>query len=208
MVLGCDHSTQARAGKGLSRKYCRRHVEHYRRHGSYSKPSYSAGELRGWRSAALQWLLTNAETAEVCEAVEQVRVLYNRAGAVQEAFRLAGRLPEERARATWAWLRERGVDPMVLLAAWLAVTLRHREDPQPERKINYRWVQAAKLLHRMAGGTRKRWERERPDGTVAVTVLEKYPASRGRVLWHLGEALADAARPIEARAKAEITREG
>lgn len=205
MVLDCDQPTQAHARSGLNRHYCQRHVEHYRRHGSYSKRSYTAAELKGWRSGALRWLQANAALPEVREAAERVRTLYMRGGRPEEAFRLAGRSPEVRARNTWAWLRARQVDPLVPLAAWLAVSLRHREDPQPERKVEYRWVQAGKLLHRMAGGAHKRWTREGPGGTVQETVLHKYPASRGRVLRHLGEALATAAKPLEQRALSEIT---
>ena len=62
-------------------------------------------------------------------------------------------------------------------------------DPQAERKTEYKRVQAAKLIHRMASGTHKRWERKLPDGTPIVEEMHKYPASRGRVLRHIGKQL-------------------
>lgn len=192
-VLDCGQPTTTSEGKGLNRHYCRRHVEHFRRHGSYSKPSYTAAELNGYRVAALAWLQEHRDLPEVREAVERMRTLYWRGGRPEEAFRLAGKPPRERATIVWARLRARNVDPLVPLAAWLAVTLRHGADLQPERRQEFRWVQAAKIVHRISGGTHKRWGQ----GEHARAIeLHKYPASRGRVLRHVGEALAHAAKPL------------
>lgn len=198
VVLDCGQPTMARNRTGLSQAYCKRHVEHYRRHGSYLKSSYTVAELKGYRAAALSWLQSHSQLAEVRQAVERIGVLYRRAGRPVEAFRLAGMSPEDRAHALWARLSAREVPVFGVLSVWLAVCLRHRSDPQPERKVEFRWVQAAKVLHRMAGGSHKRWEREVADGSVQVTELHKYPASRGRVLRHVGEALATAGKPLEA----------
>lgn len=197
-VLDCTLPTDARAGRGLNRAYCRRHAEHYRRHGSYSKPSYRAAELRPYREAALRWLEANSGLLAVREAREAIVTLYARGGVPEEAFRLPGKPPSERAAKVWARLRVRRVDPAVPLAIWMAVQLRHQDDHQPERKLRYRLVQAAKWLHRLAGGTHKRWEQYDSSGQLRVVELHKYPASRGLVLWHLGSALARAARPLEA----------
>jgi hypothetical protein len=71
----------------------------------------------------------------------------------------------------------------------LAVELVILDDPQAERKEHFKWVQAAKLVHRMASGSHKRWEREINNGKVEVTELHKYPRSRGRVLIHIGQQL-------------------
>lgn len=197
-VLDCTLPTDARVGRGLNRAYCRRHAEHYRRHGSYSKPSYRAAELRPYREAALRWLAANRELLAVREAREAITTLYARGGAPEEAFRLAGRPPAERASKVWARLRVRQVDPSVPLAIWISVQLRHQDDHQPERKLRYRLVQTGKGLHRLAGGTHKRWEQYDSNGKLRVVELHKYPASRGLILWHLGSALARAARPLEA----------
>ena len=59
-------------------------------------------------------------------------------------------------------------------------------------------MQTGKGLHRLAGGTHKRWEQYDSNGKLKVVELHKYPASRGLILWHLGSALARAARPLEA----------
>jgi len=119
-----------------------------------------------------------------------------------EAFRLAGMTPTERAKAIWAKLRKEKVDPLKVLAAWMSVNMRLRDDPQPDRHEEYRHVQVAKLIHRMAGGTHKRWERERADGSVEVTQLHRHPVSRGVILRVIGRDLADACRILRGNAVA------
>lgn len=113
-----------------------------------------------------------------------------------EAFRLSGLKPEQRALAAWARLREAGVDSVKPLAAWLSIEAAIAADIQPERKREYKLVQAAKLVHRMASGTHKQWERTSPNGQVKVVEMHRYPHSRGRVLRHLGEQLEQAAKGL------------
>lgn len=185
----CPNRTTADRGEGLNRLYCRKHVEHYRRHGSYVKSSYGAAELRPYRKRAANWLLENSGHPPVMRALAAIQGIYRSAGAPVEAFRLAGKSPADRAKAIWAKLRERGVDPIQVVAAWVAVGLCLADDPQPDRHDEYRLVQAAKVLHRLAGGTHKRWERERLDGSIEATVLHKHPSSRGLVLRNLGRHL-------------------
>ena len=64
----------------------------------------------------------------------------------------------------------------------IAIDMRLRNNLQVDRHDEYRQVQAAKLTHRMAGGAHKCREHERPDGSVEVSVLHKYPVSRGQML--------------------------
>jgi hypothetical protein len=189
-VYPCTNGTTADRGEGLNRLYCRKHIEFYRRHGSYVKRSYGAGEIRPYRLKALQWLRAHDDEPSVRLSVAEVQRLFRSAGAPIEAFRLPGRTPAERARAMWAQLRTHEVDPLEVLAVWLAIDMRLRDDPQLDRHDEYRQVQAAKLIHRMAGGTHKRWERERPNGSIEVSELHKHPVSRGQVLRVLGRGLA------------------
>lgn len=196
-VLGCTGMTRAHLQQGLDRNYCSKHVAHYLRHGSYSKPSYRAADLTGPRAFALEWLFANATRPEVASARELVLDKYHQAGRAEPAFRLAGKPPQVRAKNTWAALAERRVEPGQLLAAWIAVQLAHQSDPSPERKREYRLVQTAKLLNRLAGGTHREWRHMTASGQETVTKLRKYPASRGRVLRHLGASLEDVARPLE-----------
>lgn len=171
-------------------------MDHYKRHGSYFKGSYSAAELKPYRRRAIQWLDLHRQDASVVEAIHGVEALYRRAGHRVEAFRLAGKSPEERANAMWASLRERMVDPAEVLACWLAVVMKIENDPQRDWHEEYRNVQLGKLLHRKAGGTHKRWERELPDGRKCVTEFHKHPNSRGRVLRILGEQVAKACKGL------------
>jgi hypothetical protein len=120
--------------------------------------------------------------------------LYQSAGPHIEAFRLRGLSPQDRAKAHWARMRKAEADPRQVVAAWLAVEMVIADAPQPVTTKEFRQVQVAKIVHRMASGTHKRWEREVSDpawsGLRSKTVVEEkhwYPRSRGRVLRHIGE---------------------
>lgn len=185
----CTGRTTADRGEGLNRLYCRRHIEFYRRHGSYVKGSYTAAQLKPFRSKALHWLHANESEPFVRSAHAAIDRLYRSAGAPIEAFRLAGKTPAQRANAVWARLRTSGTSTTQVLASWLAVDLCIREDAQPDRHEEYTQVQVGKLVHRLAGGSHRRWEYEREDGSVEVTELHKHPVSRGRILRLLGAQL-------------------
>jgi len=195
-AIGCSQPTTAIRKQGLNGLYCRRHVEAYRRHGSYFKRSYGAGSLRPYRLRAAAWIEQHRDEPATAEALREVSKLYRKAGPHVEAFRLAGKPPAERASALWASLRERHVDPVDVVACSLAIVLRMKDDPQPDRNDEFREVQVAKLLHRLAGGSHKRWENERPDGRVSLTELHKHPNSRGRVLRVVGRQVMKAAAPL------------
>lgn len=87
VVQDCERPTSARAGAGLNRNYCKIHVEHYKRHGSYSKASYRAPELRPHLAKAMAWLAAHEASRDVQEALDRVRTLLHR-GTPEEAFRL------------------------------------------------------------------------------------------------------------------------
>jgi hypothetical protein len=195
-AVGCGKPARAGTSDGLDTRYCRSHAEHFQRHGSPFKRSYTGKELAPYRRAALAWLKANAEQLIVRNAIDRVTGLYRGAGPHIEAFRLRGLPPADRAKAHWARMRKAEVDPIQVVSAWLSVELIIADDPQPLSTNEFRHVQAAKIVHRMASGTHKRWEREVPDPAWAgrrskVVVDEKhwYPRSRGRVLRHIGEDL-------------------
>jgi hypothetical protein len=194
-VVGCANPARAGTEDGLDRRFCRRHYDLYQRHGSPYTGSYSAQQLDPYRKAALNWLTTNGDDIWARNAIERVNGLYNRAGSAVEAFRLRGLSPRERAWATWARLRKAEIDPRRPVAAWLAIELAIADDPQPVQTVEYKQVQAAKLVHRMASGTHKRWEQavssSDTNGRLRKRTVELhvYPRSRGRVLRHIGEDL-------------------
>lgn len=195
-VIGCPHLTTASQAKGLNRLYCRSHEDHHERHGSYIKRSYTAGQLGPHRTEALRALHALSKDPLVKQARLGIETLYATAGAPVDAFRTRGLTPEERARVTWARLRQSGVDPLEPLAAWLAVVAAMEADRQPDHREEFRIVQLGKLVHRMAGGSHRHWQRERPDGSIEVTALHRYPASRGNILRHLGRQIEIAAENI------------
>lgn len=203
-VMGCPNPASAGTDKGLNHLYCRKHEDFYERHGSYTKRSYTASEINPYKKIALGWLKANMDDITVKLAIKGIEALYRNAGAHIEAFRLRGLSPHERAKAAWARLREAKVDPTLPLAAMLAVELVIINDPKAERKHNFKLVQAAKLVHRMASGSHKRWERETNDGKVHVEELHKYPRSRGRVLIHIGHRLEKATELVVAKYFNEI----
>lgn len=186
-VVGCSKPARAGTDDGLDTRFCRSHADHYSRHGSPYKRSYTAKEIAPYRKAALAWLEANKDDMWVRNAVERVTTLYQAAGPHVEAFRLRGLSPEARAKAAWARLRKAAIDPCRVVAAWLAVEMILRDDPQPETKTEFKRVQAAKLVHKMASGTHKLWG----DGPAGIE-MHVYPRSRGRVLRHIGDDLEQA----------------
>ncbi|OGU22314.1 MAG: hypothetical protein A2580_07505 [Hydrogenophilales bacterium RIFOXYD1_FULL_62_11] len=203
-IVGCSRPTTAGTRSGLNRLYCRRHEDHFERHGSHTKASYRAEVLTPYRKTAQAWLEMNTDNPVVQHASASIEALYRNAGPRVEAFRLAGLAPEQKACAAWARLRESRVSPLKPIAAWLAVELAIKADTQPDTKSEFKLVQAAKLVHRMSSGSHKRWERVRPSGQVLVEELHKYPHSRGQVLRHVGKQLGDAADMVSAYHLAEI----
>lgn len=188
-IVGCTEQTPAATGKGLSRRACRRHEDHYGRHGSYTHRTYSGATLAPHRRAALAWLEAHQSDPVVTRGARAVEALYATGGPSVKAGNLPGLSPAERARAAWARMRDAKVTPQAVLAVWLSVVATIAADPSADTRSEFRRVQAAKVLHRMSSGTHRRWEREQADGRVEVTEYHKYPASRGRVLRHIGEQL-------------------
>lgn len=202
-VFGCGRPARAAAGEGLDNRFCRAHAEFFQRHGSPYKRSYTAAELKPFRRAALAWVEANEADRFVANAIHRVRGLYASAGPHVEAFRLRGLPPADRARAAWARLRKAERDPREVVAAWLAIRMAVEADPQPVTTREFMQVQAAKLIHRMASGTHRRWERS--DGVVEMHV---YPHSRGQVLRHVGAALEEAVELLWDRAEVRAQLQG
>jgi hypothetical protein len=196
-IIGCHHPATAGTESGLNRLYCRKHEDHFERHGSYIKRSYRLADIHEHRKEATQWIKTNLHLPEVICAKAAIERLYRQAGPKVEAFRLRGMSPVERAWVAWARLRETGIDPLRPLIAWLTISRTCRFDPQPESKKEFQRVQAAKLLHRLASGSHKQWEHHRKSGKAFIESMHRYPHSRGRVLRHIGAQLEQVARSLE-----------
>lgn len=189
-IIGCGKPARAGTNDGLDEKYCRAHYEHLQRHGSMIKGSYVAKDVNPYRHAVLEWLLANAENMWVADALGRVKGLYQRSGRHIEAFRLRGLSPSDRAKAAWARLRHHEIDPWLVISSWVAIELVVRDDPQPVLTNEFKHVQAAKIVHRMASGTHKKWETASfSRSATRTTELHVYPRPRGRVLRQMGKQL-------------------
>lgn len=197
-VMGCPHPARAGTSNGLDRRFCRKHADHYSRHGSPYRPSYRADELAPARKRVRTWLKENRDHVFVTNAAQRIEGLYSRSGTHTEAFRLSGMSAAERAEKAWARLRESSVTPMKILEAWLVVSALCDGDDTAQTDTEFKRVQAAKQVHRLASGSHRRWEREVPihRGATAttshVTEIHKYPHSRGRILRIIGKDMEEA----------------
>ncbi|MGE0148949.1 MAG: hypothetical protein AB7R87_16380 [Parvibaculaceae bacterium] len=130
---------------------------------------------------------TNADDRWLVNALQRIEGKMRGAGRAIEVRNLRGQPAAEKARSIWARLRDREVAPTEILQSILAVAMYHEADRQPGKK-EYRQVQIAKVLSRMAGGTVKRWPTHYTDPRLPKEkVLRWFPASEGLVLRELGE---------------------
>lgn len=182
---GCRNPTQRVARNGYSHRYCKQHVEHHRRHGSYWFKSFTAAELAPFMRAARAWLKVHADDRRVRSAIASLEGLLQGAGRVENAYSLRGKSAEERARIALARLRKAGIDPMTILERAIAVTACCEAKGIDERQREYRHVQIAKSVHRLASGTHRT--------TSGFSMPSKYPRSEGQVLRRIGERLDDIA---------------
>lgn len=184
-VVGCKAPPGNASGAGLGR-FCRKHLEHYRRHGDPLKGSYRASELAPHRLAAKAWLKINIDNPFVAAAINTIEGEMLNAGPAVEPYRLRGLSTDGKARAVWARMREKGRSPEEVLSAVLAIAMRYATDYQ-RAKPEHRTVQIGKTLNRLGGGTVKRWRVHHTGATETALTLRSFPASEGLVLRRLGE---------------------
>lgn len=184
-VFQCPDPPGNSSGNGLGR-YCRRHLEHLRRHGDVEKGSYKATRVAPYRKTAARWVKRNADDRHVKAALSKIEALKAGAGQAIPPRNLRGVSPADKARSVWARLRNRKVANEAMLSSILGVAMCHAADPQPGKR-EYLRVQIAKVLNRMAGGEVKRWATHYTDPRLPKEkVLKWFPASEGRVLHVLG----------------------
>ena len=150
------------------------------------KGSYGASELAPYKLAAKAWLKRNSNDAFVAAAIGAIEGEMLNAGPAVEPHRLRGLSADDKARAVWARLRERGRSPAEVLAAVLAVAIRYATDYQ-RAKPEHRTVQIGKALNRLGGGKVKRWKLHHNGASQTTQTLRWFPASEGLVLRKLGE---------------------
>ncbi len=178
------------AGLGLAAFHCRKHVEHKARHGSHWHETYSAAELKPYFAAATSYVRLRAESDRFIKtALNAIALLIEESGPTEIATRLKGMSAAKRARIALARLRVARIKPERFVAIVLAVTALIEEDPGSHRTKEFRTVQIAKALHRLASGTHKVWEVEGYNGRNLRTELHAFPRSSGPVLRLIGKAI-------------------
>lgn len=159
VIPSCRNPTMKAAGLGLAAFHCRKHVEHKARHGSHWHGTYSAAELKPYLAAATSYIRSRAQSDRfIKHALNAIGILLEEAGPTEIATRLKGMSPAKRARIALARLRVARIKPERFVAVVLAVTALIEEDPGSHRKKEFRTVQIAKALHRLASGYHRVWE--------------------------------------------------
>lgn len=178
------------AGTGLAAFHCRKHVEHKARHGSHWHGTYSAAELKPYLAAATSYVRLRAESDRfIKQALTDIALLLEEAGPTEIATRLMGMSATRRARIALARLRVAGIKPKRFVAIVLAITALIEEDPGSHRTKEFRVVQIAKALHRLASGYHRVWELQDHKGRSQKIELHAFPRSSGPVLRLIGKAV-------------------
>lgn len=207
-VLGCGRPTMRAAGVGLGAALCKYHNERRARHGSPFAPPIKATDLRPYVKVALAWIRERQKTdltiAHILQCLDGLLWGAAGGGAAPRASDIKGRSPKYRARVAFARLHAAKVPPARLLAVHLGMAACIEDDREAHRVREFRIVQTAKALHRLASGSHWRWEMPLPDGTTAPAELHLYPRSSGRVLRFIGEELDEICRMVAERDQATI----
>jgi hypothetical protein len=148
---------------------------------------------------ALAWIKDHRADTILSHVLLCLRGLLDGAGPVDPAMNLKRRSAEYRAKVAFARLREAGVKPERLLAIHLGVAALVEDDADAHRIREFRIVQTAKAMHRLASGTHRAWDFPLPNGTTAPLELHVYPKSSGRVLRVMGEELEEICDHITSR---------
>lgn len=192
----------AASNTGLAEFHCRYHVQFKARHGSNWHPTYRASDLKPYLQAAARWIKANRERREVAMALYWLKGLTS--GRTELAHRLKGKPARDRARVAFARLHEAGVEPERILQIYLAVCALIEDDAGSHRVEEFRVVQVAKAVHRLASGSHQRWYVPLPNGTTAPLAMHTYPRSSGIVLRIMGRQIEECCREVSDEATEDI----
>lgn len=183
-VFGCPQPAQRAAANGLSHTYCKRHVEHIRRHGHSHMKTPKKAALEPYRKAARNWLARHRGELAVGRVLTALDGMLQNAGRPINAYRLRGETPEARARNVLARNREAGKTGEDLLTIVLALRA-YIAEHGPRGATDYRHTQIAKLMHRISSGSNRT-----PSG---FPIPQKNPRPEGRFMVYLGRRVDDIA---------------
>lgn len=195
-IPGCKRPTMQATGKGLAELHCRYHVQFKARHGSHWCPTYAAPDLKPYLQSAARWIKANREDPQVAMALYWLKGLLQGSGHAELAHRIKGKPARQRARVAFARLHEAGIGPERLLRIYLAVCALIEDDAGSHRVEEFRVVQVAKAVHRLASGSHQHWEVPLPDGRTAPLAMHTFPKSSGFVLRVMGRQIEEACREV------------
>jgi hypothetical protein len=201
-IPGCKRPNQAE-GK-FSAGACRYHIQHKARHGSHWYGTYRASDLKPYIQSARKWVNANSSHGEVVIARLWLRGLLEGAGRVELAHRIKGQSATRRAKFAFARLREAGIEPDRILSIYLAVCALIEDDRGSHRVEEFRVVQVAKAVHRLASGSHQRWDFPLANGTTAPLAMHTYPKSSGIVLRIIGRQIEECCRSVAGVAMEDI----
>jgi len=204
LIPNCGRLTMASSGSGLAQSHCRYHVQFAARHGSHWHATYRAADLQPYLKAAAQWVKANRSDADVVMAALWLKGALEDAGKMELAHRVKGQPAARRARFAFARLREAGIKPDRILSIYLAVCALIEDDRGSHRVEEFRIVQVAKAVHRLASGSHQRWDVPLINGTTAPLIRHTYPKSAGIVLRIMGRQIEECCRTVSERAVDEI----
>ena len=191
-------------GKGHAELHCRYHVQFKARHGSHWCSTYKATELKPYIDAAWCWIAENLEDRYVHLSFANLNGLLQNGWAPIPAFRLKGRNAKERAYVAFARLREAGIPVERLLAVHLGVNALIGDDRGSHRVQEFRIVQVAKALHRLASGYHSEWKKDYEGRNPLNLKFDFYPKSSGIVLREIGAAVEHACAFVTDKAVPDI----
>ncbi|WP_259669283.1 hypothetical protein [Rhizobium lentis] len=147
--------------------------------------------------SAERWIKKHRQDPAYRAAYWQLEYLLAGAGRVDSATNLRGQSAEQRARITFARLRAADIPAQRLIAIYLGVAALIEDDWKSHNVREFRIVQAAKAVHRLASGTHRKWDAWDPrTGGTRPVELHAYPRSSGHVLRKIGAELEKAGNEL------------
>lgn len=203
-VPGCSRLGAHAQAQTMGLLHCRYHIQHKARHGSHWHGTYRASDLQPYLRAAAQWVKANRSHADVTMATLWLKGLLEGAGRTDLAHRIKGKPAALRAKFAFARLREADIKPDRILCIYLAVCALIEDDRGSHRVEEFRIVQVAKAVHRLASGSHQHWQVPLANGSTAPLAMHTFPRSSGIVLRVIGRQIEECCRVVAERAVDEV----
>lgn len=203
-VPGCSRLVAHAQARNIGLLHCQYHIQYKARNGSHWHGTYRAADLEPYLRSARKWVELNRGDADVIMAKLWLKGLLEGAGRTDLAHRIKGKPAALRAKFAFARLREADIKPDRILGIYLAVCALIEDDRGSHRVEEFRIVQVAKAVHRLASGSHQRWQVPLANGSTAPLTMHTYPKSSGIVLRVIGRQLEECCRVVAERAVEEV----